>query len=248
MRILVLAAGKGSRLKPYTDTVNKCMIPIAGCPLLQRNLLQCLQAVPEVSEIVFVVGYRKEQIQNYFGTSFQGIKIRYIHQKKLDGIAGAVALAANALQGEPFLMTLGDELLWKPNLTEMVESFSKTDVDGLCGVLPGKSLTEIRNNYSVHITQEGLIDQLVEKPTVPFNDLMGLGYCIMQTSTLPYAMETPVSPERQQREFCDWLLLCIQQGLHFRPFRAGQGVVNLNSVQDLEELEKGFTGTTEDEA
>ena len=145
-------------------------------------------------------------------------------------------------------MTLGDELLWKPNLTEMVENFSKTGVDGLCGVLPGKSLTEIRNNYSVHITQEGLIDQLVEKPTVPFNDLMGLGYCIMQTSTLPYAMETPVSPERQQREFCDWLLLCIQQGLHFRPFRAGQGVVNLNSVQDLEELEKRFTKITEDKA
>lgn len=246
MRILVLAAGKGSRLRPHTDTVNKCMIRIAGRPLLQYNLLQCLEAVPEISEIVFVVGYRKEQIQNYFGVEFQGIKIRYIHQKKLDGIAGAVASAADALQGEPFLMTLGDELLWKPNLTEMVENFSKTDVDGLCGVLPERSLAEIQNNYSVHITQEGLIDQLVEKPAVPFNDLMGLGYCVMQPSTLPYAVATPVSPERQQREFCDWLLLCIQQGLHFRPFRVGQGVVNLNSLQDLEELEMRFAGVTED--
>ncbi len=246
MRILVLAAGKGSRLRPYTDTVNKCMITIAGCPLLQHNLLQCLQSVPKISEIIFVVGYRREQIQNYFGKEFQGIKIRYIHQKRLDGIAGAVASAADALRGEPFLMTLGDELLWKPNLTGMVESFSKTGVDGLCGVLSGRSFAEIRNNYSVHISQEGWIDQLVEKPAIPFNDLMGLGYCVMQPSTLPYAMATPVSPGRQQRELCDWILLCIQEGLRFRPFRVGQEVVNLNSVQDLEELEMRFTGAMED--
>lgn len=246
MRILVLAAGKGSRLSPYTNTINKCMIPIAGSPFLRHNLLQCLQAVPGASEIVFVVGYRKEQIQSYFGAEFQGIRIRYIHQNKLDGIAGAVALAADLLQGEPFLMTLGDELLLDPNLRGMVDSFFTSGVDGLCGVLSGSSFSDIRNNYSVHTTEDGFIDQLVEKPIVPFNDLMGLGYCVMQPSSLPYAKETPVDPKRHQRELCDWLLLCIQHGLRFRPFQVGRGVGNLNNVQDLERLEMEFSGAVEE--
>lgn len=248
MRILVLAAGKGSRLRPYTDTINKCMIPMIGKPLLHHNLLQCLQVKPIISEIIFVVGYRKEQIQNYFGEEFQGVKTRYIHQETLNGIAGAVALAAPALYGEPFLMTLGDELLWEPDLAGMAVNFFETGVDGLCGVLHGMPSYRIRENYSVHLTQDGFIDRLAEKPSVPFNDLMGLGYCILQPSTLPYAAETPVNPKRQQRELCDWLALCIQHGLRLRPFRAGQEVINLNSAQNLEMLKTRFAGGKEKEA
>ncbi|OUO34618.1 nucleotidyltransferase family protein [Flavonifractor sp. An306] len=247
MRILVLAAGKGSRLRPYTDTTNKCMIPIAGKPLLHHNLLQCLQAGPIISEIIFVVGYRREQIQNYFGAEFQGVRIRYIHQESLDGIAGAVALATPALQGEPFLMTLGDELLWEPDLAGMVANFFETGVDGLCGVLHGMPSREIRKNYSVRLTRDGFIDRFAEKPSIPFNDLMGLGYCVLQPSTLPYAIETPVNPKRQQRELCDWLALCIQHGLHLRPFQAGQEVINLNSAQSLELLKTRFSGVKEDQ-
>lgn len=243
MRILVLAAGKGNRLRPYTDTINKCMLPIAGKPLLYHNLLQGLQAISTISEIIFVVGYRWEQIHAYFGTEFQGIKVHYIHQDVLDGIAGAVARASLALQGQPFLMTLGDELLWEPDLVGMVEEFYRTGVDGLCGVLQGQPSSEIRENYSIHLTQDGFIDRLVEKPDVPFNNLMGLGYCILKPSTLPYAIETPINPKRRQRELCDWLELCIQSGLRFRPFRAGREVINLNSVQSLELLKERFAET-----
>lgn len=241
MRILTLAAGEGNRLRPYTDTINKCMLPIAGKPLLHHNLLQCLQAMPTVSEIIFVVGYRWEQIHSYFGTEFQGIKVHYVHQDVLDGIAGAVALASPTLQGQPFLMTLGDELLWEPDLAGMIEEFHRKGVDGLCGVLQEQPPSEIRENYSIHLTQDGFIDRFTEKPAIPFNDLMGLGYCILKPETLPFAVETPANPKRRQRELCDWFELCIQSGLRFRPYRVGQEVINLNSVQNLELLKRRFT-------
>lgn len=245
MRILVLAAGRGSRLQPYTTIMNKCMIPIAGSPLLHHSLVQCLQ-VGNISEIILVVGYRREQIQNYFGSKFQGVKVSYIHQETLDGIAGAVALAAPALQGEPFLMTLGDEFIWGSNLRDMALCFSQTGVDGLCGVLHGMPACAIQENYSIHLTQDGFIDRLVEKPSTPFNDLMGLGYCILKPTTLPYAAKTPIDPKRQQRELCDWLELCIQNGLRFRPFQAGQSAINLNNAQSLERLKARFAEEKED--
>ena len=59
-------------MKPYTDTINKCILPVAGKPLLHHNLLQCLQAASIISEIIFVVGYRWKQIHSCFGTEFQG--------------------------------------------------------------------------------------------------------------------------------------------------------------------------------
>lgn len=237
MRLLILAAGMGTRLRPYTDNLNKSMIPIAGYPLLYHNLIQCIQGNPLLREIIIVVGYRREQIEQYFGVEFQGLPIRYIFQETLDGIAGAVAAAAPLLYGEPFLMTLGDELLSGPALAQMVDYFFTSGADGLCGVLRGKSAEEIRKNYTLHLHADGSIAQVVEKPEKPFNDLLGLGYCVFSPATLPFAAEAPICPVRKQRGICEWITLCIDNGLRFLPFTAGKDAINLNSREELEQLE-----------
>lgn len=236
MRLLVLAAGMGTRLKPYTDNMNKSMIPIAGHPLLYYNLTQCVQVYPTLTEIIIVVCYCKEQIQHYFGSEFFGIPIRYVFQETLDGIAGAVATAAPLLEGEPFLMTLGDELLLEPDLPRMVEAFLAGDADGLCGVLCGKKPEEIRQNYSLQLHTDGSISKVVEKPENPFNDLLGLGYCVFSPSTLSFAAKAPICPVRKQRGICEWITLCIDNGLRFFPYTAGKDAVNLNSCEELEQL------------
>lgn len=240
MRLLVLAAGKGTRLKPYTNDVNKSMISIAGYPLLYYNLMQCSQISTQVTEIVIVVGYRKEQIRKYFGNTFMGMPIKYVVQEKLDGIAGAVALASPLLEGEPFIMTLGDELLWGSNLPAMVTSFLSSNSDGFCGVLCGRDAKEIQKNYSLHLSETGSIDKLVEKPSSPFNDMLGLGYCVFSASTLPFAKKTPISTTHHQRGMCDWIMLCIKNGLHFYPYIAGKNAINLNNPDDLIILENNL--------
>lgn len=241
MRLLVLAAGMGTRLKPYTDNLNKSMIPIAGRPLLYHSLMQCIRINPPLTEIVMVVGYRREQIEQYFCSEFQGVPIRYIYQETLDGIAGAVALAAPLLADEPFLMILGDELLLEPNLPQMADYFLSAHVDGLCGVLREKPLEEICKNYTLRLSADGSIDKVVEKPERPFNNLLGLGYCIFSASTLPFAAETPTCPIRKQRGMCEWITLCIEHGLRFYPYTAGKDAVNLNSRKELNWLREALS-------
>lgn len=238
MKILVLAAGKGSRLQPYTEKYNKCMIPLMGKPLLYFNLQQCVSVLPDCSEIIIVVGYLREQITEYFGDSFFEIPIRYIQQENLDGIAGAVALAAKEIKNEPFLLTLGDGLLFEADLVGMAEEFRKTGVDGMCGVLHGRPYEEIQQNYTLALDNDGFITQLIEKPVKPFNDLMGSGYCFFKASTLSCADMTPISSERNQRELCDWINLCIQNGFRFRTYLVGRELVNLNNYSDLKQLER----------
>lgn len=233
MRLLVLAAGKGTRLKPYTDLINKSMILISGYPLLYHNIAQCVQVNPPITEIIIVIGYLGDQIKNYFGNTFQGIPIQYVYQETLDGIAGAVERAAPLLTGEPFLMTLGDELIFGSNLHKMVAHYFSGNADSLCGVLCGKSADEIRKNYTLRLRADGSIDKVIEKPIKPFNDLLGLGYCIFSESTLSFIKDVPFSPIHKQRGMCDWITVCIDNGLRFFPYVAGQDAININSDEEL---------------
>ncbi len=241
MRLIVLAAGKGTRLGEFTKSCNKCMLPIAGKPLLYHNLLQCQQANPHFSEILIVVGYQKEQIQSYFGSDFMGIPIRYVYQYKLDGIAGAVSIASAFLAGEPFMLTLGDMFLIKPRLKEMIERFNSSNLDGLCGVVLNKPLDEMKDNYTLRFDACGRINKVVDKPTLPFNNYMGTGYFIFAPSALKYVDKTPLTNTNQQRGVCDWMMLCIDAGLDFFSEVVGADAVNINNEAQLLYLQNKYS-------
>jgi len=106
MQAVVLAAGRGSRLRPLTYHVPKPMIRIAGKNLIEHNL----DILPKcVDEIILVVGYLGEQIINHFGNEYEGIKIKYIKQNKLYGTGHAVFLCQDELQ-DRFLVFMGDDV------------------------------------------------------------------------------------------------------------------------------------------
>lgn len=240
MKLLVLAAGKGTRLKPYTDKTNKCMIHIANKPLLYHNLLQCKQACLNLDEIVIVVGYLKEQIIQYFGNEFMGVPIIYVHQENLDGIAGAVALAKPFLDDQPFILVLGDMILVKPHLKEMINKFNEMSPDGICGVVTNKSVEEMQDNYTIQFDKHNRIELVVDKPNKPFNDFMGTGYFIFSPSTLKYVQKTPICPLSKQRGICEWIMLCINNNLNFYFSIVGEDAININNVNMLNQIKKKF--------
>jgi len=106
MQAVILAAGRGTRLRPLTYHVPKPMIRIAGKNLIEHNL----DILPEcISEIILVVGYLGEQIINHFGNEHKGIKIKYIKQNKLYGTGHAVFLCQELLK-DRFLVFMGDDI------------------------------------------------------------------------------------------------------------------------------------------
>ena len=110
MKAVILAAGEGARLKPLTLYRPKCMIPLAGKPILEHLLVVLKEN--GIEEILIIIGYRKELIQNYFrdGKEF-GVKIKYIEQKKLCGTANAVSLSEEYVSNDDFLMIYGELLI-----------------------------------------------------------------------------------------------------------------------------------------
>lgn len=107
-RAIILAGGKGTRMRPLTYEMPKSMIPLKGKPLIQHLIELCRKY--EIREIILSTGYLGEKIRAHFGDgSHLGVEIKYVEEKEEMGTAGPLNLAKQYLKG-PFLMFNGDVL------------------------------------------------------------------------------------------------------------------------------------------
>ncbi len=107
MQAILLAGGKGTRLRPYTATFPKPLVPIGDKPILEIVIRQLKKA--GFGEIIISTGHLAQLIEAYFGNGNKlGVKIKYIHEEKPLNTAGALALIDNL--AENFLVMNGDIL------------------------------------------------------------------------------------------------------------------------------------------
>lgn len=121
MQVVILAAGRGTRMGSLTDNCPKPMLKV-----LDKNLLEWkLSVLPEeIDEVIFVVGYKKEVIENYFQDSHKfgerTFKIRYVEQEILNGTMGSLLLCKNLLQ-DRFMVLMGDDVYTKDSLQDVLK-------------------------------------------------------------------------------------------------------------------------------
>ena len=122
MKALILAGGRGKRLRPLTDKIPKSLIPINKKPLIQYTINYLKKF--GINEIIICTGYKSNQIQNFLKKKKNfGCKIEYSIEKSPLGTAGAIRNAIKNLSDESFLVINGDvitnidlkKILKKPN-------------------------------------------------------------------------------------------------------------------------------------
>lgn len=118
MQAVILAAGKGTRMRPLTYEIPKPMVPIKGKPILEFTL----RSLPDiVDEVIMVVGYLGYHIEEYFGNEFAGKKIKYIEQEELLGTAHALHCVRDHLQDRKFMVCMGDDLYLRTDIEECLK-------------------------------------------------------------------------------------------------------------------------------
>jgi UDP-N-acetylglucosamine diphosphorylase / glucose-1-phosphate thymidylyltransferase / UDP-N-acetylgalactosamine diphosphorylase / glucosamine-1-phosphate N-acetyltransferase / galactosamine-1-phosphate N-acetyltransferase len=105
---IVLAAGEGIRLRPLTQNRPKPMLPAATKPILEHVFDQLVDA--GVSELVVVVGYRRERVQSYFGSTYRNVPISYVVQEKQLGTGHALLAAESEITGTCLAIN-GDQIV-----------------------------------------------------------------------------------------------------------------------------------------
>ena len=175
MQIVILAAGRGTRMKDLTDSVPKPMLQIKGKPILAYKL----EALPaEIDEVIFVIGYLGDKIQQFFGDSYAGKKILYVVQQELAGSGMALALAKDLLR-EEFLVMMGDDLYMR----EDVERCMKNDLAVL-----GMEVNNPNQFGIITSNEKGQLLEIVEKPEIPGPALASIALYKLNKKFFEYPM------------------------------------------------------------
>lgn len=117
MQAIILAAGRGTRLAPITDTIPKPLIPVQGRPILEH----IIKALPEeIDEVVIVIGYKGDALKNYFGEYYDQRKITYAEQGETKGTYGALLSAKQYLHPGSFLVMGADDIQDREALQKMI--------------------------------------------------------------------------------------------------------------------------------
>jgi mannose-1-phosphate guanylyltransferase len=159
MKALLLAAGKGERLKGTVDNIPKPMIGYQGKPVLQHNVELCREY--GVTELFINTHHLPEVIQSYFedGSRF-GVKIRYSLENELLGTAGALNNFRDQLGEEAFFVLYGDNFS-NFDLGSLTKEFHKHDC---IGVIAFHHRDDVSQSGVGEFASDGKIIRFVEKP------------------------------------------------------------------------------------
>jgi NDP-sugar pyrophosphorylase family protein len=159
MKAVLLAAGKGTRLRPLTDEMPKVMIPIAGKPILEHHIVHLAEA--GIREIYINLHHLPERITSHFGDGGKwGVRIRYSFEPEIMGTAGAVKKLESELRGGPFLVVYGDNYL-EMDLSGFIEASAARDGVGTIAVF---EQADVNGSGILELGKDDEIVRFKEKP------------------------------------------------------------------------------------
>jgi len=230
VQVVILAAGRGTRLDPMTNSVPKVMLKVGKKPILE-HIIEVFKQYGH-TDITIVVGYKKESIMDYFGNgSGFGVNISYVVQENYKGgTADAVRCVREKITDDKFLLIYGDNMFEPDIIKKMVKMSEKFD-----GVLCGKRVDK-PELYGILETKGDVVTKIVEKPKKPLSNLAMTGLFILPRKIFSAIDETKLSP-RGEYELTDSIQRLIDKGHTFGYVNVEDFWVDIGDKEQLIETE-----------
>lgn len=237
MKGLVLSGGAGTRLRPITHTAAKQLVPVANKPVLFYGLEALREA--GIEDVGIVVGDTRTEIEAAVGDGARfGLRVTYIPQEAPLGLAHAVLIAEDYLDGEPFVMYLGDNLL-KEGVRPFVQRFAESRPDALILL---QTVADPTAYGIAELDGDGRVARLVEKPKQPRSDLALVGVYIFTPAV--FASVKAIRPSaRDELEITDAIQHMIDRGLRVEPHRVTGWWKDTGKLEDMLEANRLILGT-----
>jgi dTDP-glucose pyrophosphorylase len=209
-KAVVLAAGRGTRMKSLTEDCPKPMLPLHGRPMLAHVVERMEEA--GIRDILLVTGYRAQLVEDYFEEHPPArARLRYRLQIPQDGTGSAARLGRDFAGKDRFLLTFGDILVDSRIYTSMFKL-----IDGADAVLAVKKVDDPYQGAAVH-TEGGRVTKIIEKPpkgTSATNWVNAGIYCV-GPRIFDELDRIPLSP-RSEFELTDAIHQMLAAGVYFR--------------------------------
>lgn len=220
MKVIIPAAGTGTRLFPHTHTKPKPMVYIAGKPIIGHILDRMIDLEPE--EVILVVGYHKEQLMSYVKEHYEGMfNIRYVEQENRLGLGHSVYITREYVEDSDIMIALGD-MIFKSGYLEFYNKH--TENEKCAGSIGVREVEEPRKYGIVELEQSTpCIKKLEEKPEKPASNLGIAGvYFIKDTHMLFEILERMIENNIRSRgeyQLTDALQEMINSGSKLKTFK-----------------------------
>ncbi|MDJ1134995.1 glucose-1-phosphate thymidylyltransferase [Streptomyces iconiensis] len=210
MKALVLSGGSGTRLRPFSYSMPKQLIPVGQKPVI-AHVIENIRDLG-VTEVAVIVGDWKSEIERLLGDGSRfGVRVTYIQQEKPLGLAHCVRLASEFLGEEDFVMYLGDNMLLG-GLEPIAEEFAKQRP---AAQLVVRQVADPRSFGVVELAADGSVHRLVEKPENPRSNLAVIGVYFF-TSAIHEAVAAIGPSARGELEITDAVQWLVGQGAEVR--------------------------------
>jgi len=208
LKAVILAAGKGERLQPITETRPKPLIPVLCKPLIYWQI-NALKNVEDVDEIIVVVSYMKDKVVEYVNSMDISKPVRFIDQGVEKGTGDAVLKALEKIGGGEALIIYGDIYLKDWSVLKQLASIDRNVIAGVEVDRP--------ENYGVLMIEGNLLKDIVEKPSKPLSNIVNAGLYKVSVDDVLKNADVEPSP-RGEIEFTD-IVKKINAGKQFYVYR-----------------------------
>ena len=185
MKAIILAGGRGKRLKPITDFVPKPLVPIRNIPIIEWQIKYLKKF--NVTEVIICTGYKTKMIENHFEMKKMGIKIKYSIEKSPLGTGGAIKKAGKIINEKSFFVINGDII-------------TNIDLNKLKKKQNSIAAIELRTQYGILETKNEKILKFKEKKEIP-DTWMNAGIYHLQKEVLK---ELPTKGDIEKTLFPDY--------------------------------------------
>lgn len=229
MQCVILAAGKGTRLRPLTEDCPKPLVKVAGKTLLDH----IVEAIPSsIDELIIVTGYLGHMIEEYCGEEFHGRRVTYVRQEEQNGTAKALWLCKDLIKGR-FLFLFADDIHGKEDLaraTSFTRSLLVASVSN-----PEKFGIVVRN-------PDGTLGLMIEKPEHAPSNCASTGAMVLDEHIFDFEPEAPVKGEYYLTEvierYAQQYPIAVVEQNKWIPIATVEDVQNANALFSFETVEQ----------
>jgi len=229
MKGVILAAGKGTRMRRISHHIPKPLLPIANRPMLEHTISAMVEA--GVPDIVLVVSFKHEMIRRHLGDGDRlGARISYILQEKPLGTGHALMITEQHVRGDQFLMVFGDIMTPARNIRNIVDRFRSDRPQAMLSV---HRVGDPYRGAAVYIENSRVV-KIIEKPprgtsTTNFDNA---GVFVLGPEVFDMLRQVGLSP-RGEYELTDIFSRMVEEKKDLRAFELEGYWHNVSSPEEL---------------
>jgi NDP-sugar pyrophosphorylase family protein len=221
----ILAGGQGTRLRPYTYTIPKPLLPLGDRPILEF-IIERLRT-NGVLRIIISTGYKSRYIESFFGDGTQfGVGIHYVREQKPLGTCGPLSLARSMIDPAEYLVLMNGDIYTELDFSKFIAHARKADYELTVGYL---CRTET-SKFGVLSIEGGQIRGVIEKPSNTIS--VSSGIYVVKGSALRHV------PDNQYFTVPDLISRLIEQNIPVGAYQIDDYWMGIEYVEDLNNVLK----------